>query len=269
MKQPYGIIPAMLSVFNKDGSVDVKGQKAYAEWLIKKGVHGLSPVGSTGEGAAMNDPERLQIIKATVEQAAGRVPVYAGIIHYSTKLAIDLAKGAMDAGCDGLMVLLPYYYKPTIPDAVDHLRAVSKAIKQPIMVYNNPWFAGFELSPALVKQLADEGVVNSIKAAHGDPMRVNYIKYLCGDKVSALYGHDYAPLEAFSVGGDGVVVRSAEYHPGFGGRAIQRRDEGQGSRQSAEDLEATSSPSPTTSCTSASATTRLRIGWQYSRKACA
>ncbi len=203
MKKPRGIIPAMLSVFNADGTVDIPGNKAYAEWLIGKGVHGLSPCGSTGEGAAMSDEERLQVIEATVRQANGRVPVYAGIIHYSTKLAIELAQAAMGAGADGLMVLLPYYYKPTIPDAVEHLRAVSKAIKQPIMVYNNPWFAGFELSPAIVKQLADEGVVHSIKAAHGDPMRVSYLKYLCGDKVSALYGHDYAPLEAFCVGGDG------------------------------------------------------------------
>lgn len=193
----------MLTVFNADGSIDIPGNKAYAEWLIKKGVHGLSPCGSTGEGAAMSDEERLQVIKATVEQAAGRVPVYTGIIHYSTRLAVELAKKAMEAGSDGLMVLLPYYYKPTIPDAVDFLRAVSKAIGQPIMVYNNPWFAGFELSPLLVKQLSDEGVVNSIKAAHGDSMRVDYTKYLCKDKVTVLYGHDYAPLEAFVVGGDG------------------------------------------------------------------
>ncbi|WP_319560453.1 dihydrodipicolinate synthase family protein [Marispirochaeta sp.] len=203
MYQPKGIIPAMLSVFNKDGSIDIQGQKAYVEWLIKKGVHGLSPVGSTGEGAAMNDEERLQVIKATVEQANGRVPVVAGVIHYSTMLGVDLAKSAIDAGADALMVLLPYYYKPTIPDALDYLRSVSKAVNMPLCVYNNPWFAGFELSPALVKQLADEGVVNSIKAAHGDPMRVNYIKYLCGEKVSTLYGHDYSPLEAFAVGGDG------------------------------------------------------------------
>ena len=203
MSQFRGICPAMLSIFNKDGSVDIAGQKAYAEWLIQKGVHGISPAGSTGEGAAMNDEERLTVIKAAVEQSNGRVPVIAGIIHYSTDLAVKLAKGAIDAGADGLMVLLPYYYSPTIPDALDHLRAVSKAVDIPLMVYNNPWFAGFELNPEQVKLLADEGVVNSIKAAHGDPMRVNYIKYLCGDKVSTLYGHDYSPLEAFCVGGDG------------------------------------------------------------------
>ena len=94
MKQARGIIPAMLSVFHDDGSVNLDGTRAYAEWLIRKGVHGLSPCGSTGEGAAMTDDERLQVIQATVAQADGRVPVYAGIIHYSTRLAVRLAVGS-------------------------------------------------------------------------------------------------------------------------------------------------------------------------------
>lgn len=203
MKVPYGIIPAMLSVFDDNGNVDVAGQKRFAEWLIKKGVHGLSPCGSTGEGAAMTDEERVKIVKATVEQANGRVPVFAGIIHYSEKLAVELARQYKDVGADGIMVLLPYYYKPVISSAMDYLRSLSKAWGGPIMVYNNPWFAGFELDPLQVKTLADEGVVNSIKAAHGDPMRCNYLKYMCGNKITALYGHDYSPLEAFVVGGDG------------------------------------------------------------------
>jgi 4-hydroxy-tetrahydrodipicolinate synthase len=203
MGKPRGIIPAMLSIFNNDGSVDIGGNKAFAEWLIERGVHGLAACGSTGEAAAMTDAERIQVVKATVEQAGGRVPVYAGIIHYSTKLAVDLAKASIDAGAEGLMVLLPYYYKPTIETAINYLRDISKAVSMPIMVYNNPWFAGYELNPEQIRDLAEEGVVNSVKAAHGDPMRVNYIKYICGDKVSVLYGHDYSPMEAFVVGGDG------------------------------------------------------------------
>jgi 4-hydroxy-tetrahydrodipicolinate synthase len=203
MKVPRGIIPAMLSIFDDQGNVDIPGQKSFTEWLIKKGVHGLAPCGSTGEGAAMTDEERVAVVKATVEQANGRIPVFPGIIHYSTKLASELARKYKDLGADGIMVLLPYYYKPTIPTALDYLRDISKVWGGPIMVYNNPWFAGFELDPEQIKLLADEGVVNAIKAAHGDPMRVNYIKYLCGDKVSCLYGHDYSPLEAFVVGGNG------------------------------------------------------------------
>ncbi len=201
--QPRGIYPAMLSIFDKEGNVDAGGQKAYAEWLIGKGVHGLAPCGSTGEGAALNDDERVAVVKATVEGAAGRVPVMGGIIGYSTKLACELARRYKDVGASGIMCLLPFYYQPNVNDAMDHLRAVSRAWGGPIMVYNNPWFAGYELNPAQVKTLADEGCVNSIKAAHGDPMRCDYIKYINGDKVSVLYGHDYSPLESFCVGADG------------------------------------------------------------------
>ena len=203
MTKPYGIIPAMVTAFNSDDSVDVGGTKAIAEWLIQQGVHGLAPAGSTSEGAAMNDAERVQVVRATVEQANGRVPVYAGIIHYSTTLAVRLAQECMDAGAAGLMLLVPFYYKPVLEDAFEHFRAVSKAIGKPLMVYNNPWFGGFELTPPQVKQLVDEGVVDSIKAAHGDPMRVSFLKYLCGDKLSAIYGHDYAAFESFVTGGDG------------------------------------------------------------------
>jgi 4-hydroxy-tetrahydrodipicolinate synthase len=203
MKIPKGIVPAMLTVFDDQGNFDVQKHKNWTEWLIGKGVHGLAPCGSTGEGAALSDEERVQVVKATIEQAKGRVPVFAGLIHYSTKLACELAKKYRDLGADGIMVLLPYYYKPVISSAFDYLRDVSKAWGGPIMVYNNPWFAGFELDPVQIKTLAEEGVVNAVKAAHGDPMRVNYIKYICGDKVSTLYGHDYSPLEAFVVGGDG------------------------------------------------------------------
>jgi 4-hydroxy-tetrahydrodipicolinate synthase len=203
MQYPKGIIPAMLTVFDDNGNFDPSGQKRFIDWLIAKGVHGISPVGSTGEGAAMSEEERIQVVKTTVEQVNGRVPVYAGVIHYSQKLASELVKKFKDLGVDGLMVLLPYYYKPTISSAMDYLRHISKVWGGPILVYNNPWFAGFELEPSQLKTLADEGVVNGAKLAHGDPMRVNYVKYLCGDKVSALYGHDYSPLEAFAVGGDG------------------------------------------------------------------
>jgi 4-hydroxy-tetrahydrodipicolinate synthase len=203
MKIPRGVIPAMLTIFDDSGNFDPSGQKRFIEWLISKGVHGLSPCGSTGEGAAMTDDEKVQVVKTTVEAANGRVPIYPGVIHYSEKLASELVRKYKDLGADGIMVLLPYYYKPTIPSAIDYLRNISKVWGAPIMVYNNPWFAGFELEPEQIKNLADEGVVNSIKAAHGDAMRVNYTKYLCGDKVSCLYGHDYSPLEAFAVGADG------------------------------------------------------------------
>ncbi len=202
-KGPRGIIPAMLTVFDDQGNLDLEGQKQFIEWLIGKGVHGISPVGSTGEGAALTEEERVQVVKTSVEAAAGRVPVYAGYIGYSTKIACETVKKYRDVGADGVMCLLPFYYKPNVEAAMNHLRAVSKAWGGPLMVYNNPWFAGYELTPAQVKILADEGAVNSVKAAHGDSMRCDYMKYINKDAVSVLYGHDYSPLEAFCVGADG------------------------------------------------------------------
>ena len=216
MKIPRGIVPAMLTIFDDNGNFDPSGQKSFTEWLIKKGVHGLAPCGSTGESPAMTDEERVLVAKTTVEAANGRVPVFPGVIHYSEKLAIELVLKYKDVGADGIMVLLPYYYKPTIPSAIDFLRNISKAWGGPIMVYNNPWFAGFELSPQQIKNLADEGVVNSIKAAHGDSMQVNYTKYLCGDKVSILYGHDYSPMESFAVGADGWLSGLPNLVPDLG-----------------------------------------------------
>lgn len=203
MTVPRGVIPAMLTVFNRDGSLDEAGTRAYAEWLILNGVHGLAPTGSTSEGPTLSPAEHRRVVEITVDQASGRVPVFAGVTTYAQATAIEVARGAVDVGATSLMVLLPFYYQPTIPSAMNFVRRVSEAVARPVMVYNNPWFTGIELSPAQIKELADEGVVNSIKAAHGDPMRVSYTKYLCGDKVSVLYGHDYAPLEAFAIGADG------------------------------------------------------------------
>lgn len=200
---PRGIIPAMITTFDKNDNLDLGAQKDLVEWFIGKGVHGLSPCGSTGEGAALTDEEKLQVVKATVEQVNGRIPVVAGYIGYSTKLACEQAKRYADVGADSILCLLPFYYKPNVNDAMNHIRAVAKAFGKPIMVYNNPWFAGYELSPEQIKQLNEEGAIDGLKAAHGDPMRCDYIKYICGDKVSVLYGHDYAPLEAFAVGADG------------------------------------------------------------------
>lgn len=203
MKVPKGIIPAMLTVFNADGTLDEKGTREYAEWLIESGVHGLAPSGSTGEAVAMTSRERTRVVEITVDQAAGRVPIYAGTGHYSTHITIELSRQAISSGAEGVMVILPYYYSPPVESAMNHLRKVAEAIERPILLYNNPWFAGYELLPVEVKKLVDEGVINSLKAAHGDPMRVNYLKYICGDKLSVLYGHDYAPMEGFFAGADG------------------------------------------------------------------
>ncbi len=213
MQTPKGVIPAMLTVFKDDGSLDEEGTRNHAEWLLQRGVHGLAPAGSTGEAVAMSPEERTRVVKAVLKQVDGRVPVYPGTGHYDTATTIRQSKEAIDAGAETVMIILPYYYSPTIDSTMIHLARVAKEIDRPFILYNNPWFAGFELSPEKIKVLLDDGVICGIKAAHGDPMRVNYLKYLCGDKLKVLYGHDYSPLEAFAVGADGWLSGMPNVYP--------------------------------------------------------
>ncbi|MDD3706463.1 MAG: dihydrodipicolinate synthase family protein [Clostridiaceae bacterium] len=203
MKKPYGIMPAALTVWNEDETFNEKGMEHYLKWLLDNGAHSISSCGSTGENIAMHMEEQKKIIEVTVKTIAGQVPVYVGTGRYTTSATIELSKYAESVGADGVMIILPYYLKPYKGAAMDHLRAVSKEINIPIMVYNNPWFAGYELNAKDIKQLVDEGVVNSVKSAHGDAARIHELKFECGDKLKVLYGHDYAGLEGIAAGADG------------------------------------------------------------------
>ena len=203
MSKIKGIIPAMITVFDDSEAIDEKGIRSHVNFLIENGVHGIAPVGSTGEFIAMTLEERKRVAEIVVDEARGRVPVYPGTGHYTTKLTIELSQHAQKLGAAGVMVILPYYMQPPKAEVMAHFRELARNISIPIIIYNNPWFAGFELSSWDIAQLVDEGVVASIKAAHGDPDRIHDLKFLCGDKLTALYGHDYCALEAFLAGADG------------------------------------------------------------------
>lgn len=206
MSKPKGIIPAVSTAYNKDGSVDDGKCRALGEWLIDRGVHGLTPNGTSAEPHGLSPDEHRRNVRSAVSASRGRVPVYSGIIAWSTKFAINMAKAAVDEGATSLMVMMPFSSKPSMAGVFDHLRAVSKAVDRPLILYNNPVEAGYELSPEEVKSLVDEGVLYGMKSAHGGAERVNYTKYLCGDKLSVLYGNDFSPLEAFAVGADGWLA---------------------------------------------------------------
>ncbi|HYF84056.1 MAG TPA: dihydrodipicolinate synthase family protein [Clostridia bacterium] len=203
MKNPYGIMPAALTIWNEDETFDEKGMERYLRWLLDNGAHSISACGSTGENITMLMEEQKRIIELTVKTVAGEVPVYVGTGRYTTSATIELSKYAEAVGADGVMVILPYYLKPYKEAAMNHYRALSEVINIPIMVYNNPWFAGYELNAKDVKQLVDEGVVSSIKSANGDPARVHELKFECGDKLKVFYGHDYAGFEGIAAGADG------------------------------------------------------------------
>ncbi|MEM3658554.1 MAG: dihydrodipicolinate synthase family protein [Candidatus Hadarchaeum sp.] len=201
-----GVIPPMITVFQKDETIDERRTRDHVNFLIKNGVHAIAPGGSTGEFIALDIEERKRLIELVIDEVNGRVPVYPGTAHYSTRRTIELSKFAERVGAQGVMVIPPYYLNPPKHDAINHFRALREAINIPIILYNNVWFAGYEFTPWEIAQLVEEGVLQGVKEAHGDPWKVHTLKHLCGDKLMVYYGHDVNGLEALLCGADGWLT---------------------------------------------------------------
>ena len=203
MNKVAGLMPACMTIWNDDQSYSKPKMEKYLRWLIDNGAQNLSICGSTGENIAMNMDDQKEIIAHVLSFIDGEVPVYCGTGLYPTLHTVGLSKFAEEHGASGVMVILPYYLAPHKKAVLNHFRELHQNIDIPIMVYNNPWFTGYELTPTEVKTLFDEGVVSSIKAAHGDANRVHELKFHCGDDLSVFYGHDYAAMEGLLAGADG------------------------------------------------------------------
>jgi 4-hydroxy-tetrahydrodipicolinate synthase len=203
MKKAYGIFPPMFTVWKSDETFDQKATERYVTWLLDNGAQSIVACGSTGENTAMFLDEQKKVIEFAVKFIAGQVPVYGGTGKYSTLETIELSKHAEAVGADGVMIILPYYFKPYNEAAMNHYRAVKKEISIPIVCYNNPQFAGYELTASEIKELVDEGVIDAVKAAHGDAARVSDLINACGDKLTVFYGHDYAALQGYAAGAQG------------------------------------------------------------------
>ncbi len=203
MKKPYGIMPPMFTVWGTDERYDKKASERYITWLIDSGIQSIVPCGSTGENTALMLNEQKEVIDHVAKFVGGQIPVYAGSGKYSTVETLELSVAAKESGVDGLMVILPYYFKPYKEAAMNHIREVGKVTGLPIILYNNPWFAGYELTARETKTLKDEGILVGVKAAHGDASRVSDMRSICGDDFIVFYGHDYAALQGLAAGADG------------------------------------------------------------------
>lgn len=214
-KLAHGIMPASMTIWKSDETYNEKEQEKYLQWLIDNGSNGLSIAGSTGENQAMSHDEQKYIIEHVLSFINGAVPVYPGTGKYSTKETLELSLFAQDKGATGVMILLPFYFNPPKRAALAHFREIRKHLDIDIMIYNNPWFAGYEFNAAEVKELVEDGTISTIKAAHGDVNRIHELKYECGDKLGVFYGHDYAPMEAFFAKADGWLSGLPAVFPKF------------------------------------------------------
>lgn len=203
----------MVTPFKKDGSLDEEALRQNIDWYIEQGAPGVICTWSTGEFETLSDDEFKRVIKVTVDQVNGRVPVIAGTSATSTWKAKELSKLAEDSGVDGVMVVPPYYYYPKEDEIIEHYREVAGAINIPIMVYNNPWTSKVDMKPPLIAELAEIDNVGYVKESSGDIRRVEQIIRLTGEKLIVFCGSDTLPFESFVLGAQGWVSVVANIIP--------------------------------------------------------
>jgi len=208
----YGSNVALVTPFKK-GRVDTDAFQRLVEWHVQSGTHGLIPCGTTGETPTLSEAEHKSLIRACVEAADGRVPVIAGAGSNSTAKAVDLARFAEKSGADGILVVTPYYNKPTQEGMYQHYKAINDAAGLPIILYNVPGRTGVEISIETIIRLAKLKNVAGIKDASVDLTRPLQLRVALGDDFIQLSGEDGTVAAYLAQGGHGCISVTANVAP--------------------------------------------------------
>lgn len=209
-----GTHTALVTPF-RDGRVDHDGLRRLVEAQVAGGVDGIVPVGTTGESPTLSHDEHREVIRAAVETAAGRVKVIGGTGSNSTEEAVGLTRDAEAAGADGVLVVAPYYNKPSPEGLYRHFREVARATGLPVVLYSIPGRCGIEIGVPVVERLAaDCANIVAIKEAGGSVERVSQLRQVLPDSFEILSGDDSLTLPFMSVGAVGVISVASNVAPG-------------------------------------------------------
>lgn len=208
----HGSIPALITPF-RNGIVDERAFQALVERQIAEGSHGLVPCGTTGESATLELKEHVRVVELCVEAAAGRVPVIAGAGSNSTAHAVDLAARAKAARADAVLVVSPYYNKPSQEGLYQHFKAINDAVDIPIYVYNIPGRCIVDISVETMGRIAALKNVAGLKDATGDLGRIARQRAACGPAFIQLSGEDPTALGYNAHGGRGCISVTANVAP--------------------------------------------------------
>ncbi len=207
-----GSFTALVTPF-KNGSVDEKAFRDLVEWQIGEGTNGLVPVGTTGESPTLSHEEHKDVVEWCIDQARGRVPVIAGAGSNSTREAIELAQHAEKAGADAVLVVTPYYNKPTQEGLYQHFKAINDAIGIPIIIYNIPARSVIDMSVDTMKRLFDLKNIAGVKDATANVVRVSQQRGALGEDFNQLSGEDATALGFMAHGGHGCISVTSNVAP--------------------------------------------------------
>lgn len=208
----YGSIPALVTPFSAN-CVDEDSLRAFVDWQIAEGSNGLVPCGTTGESATLSRDEHRHVIATTVEVANGRVPVIAGCGSYSTAAAIDMVRAAADVGADAVLVVVPYYNKPSQAGQAAHFLAIAEASPLPIIVYNVPSRTVADISVETLAEVTKHPKIVGVKDATGNLARATAQRLACGEDFCQLSGNDDMALGFNAMGGVGCISVTANVAP--------------------------------------------------------
>ena len=203
---------ALLTPF-KDNKVDFESYRKLIDFQIENGTHGLVPVGTTGESPTLSHDEHKKLVEVCIEQSNGRVPVIAGAGSNSTSEAVDFVKHGCDAGADGLLVVTPYYNKPTQSGLIAHYKELIKNSSKPIIIYDIPGRSVIQMTDNTMAELAKSDIIVGVKDATADLARPTRLQNTIGDDFIQLSGEDGTALAYLAAGGHGCISVTANIAP--------------------------------------------------------
>jgi len=207
-----GSFTALVTPF-KNGAVDEKAFRALVEWQISEGTNGLVPVGTTGESPTLSHDEHKQVVEWCIDEARGRVPVIAGAGSNSTAEAIDLSRHAEKAGAAAVLIVTPYYNKPTQEGLYQHFKAINDAIGIPIIIYNIPARSVIDMSVDTMARLFELKNIAGVKDATANVVRVSQQRAKCGPDFNQMSGEDGSILGFMAHGGHGCISVTSNVAP--------------------------------------------------------
>jgi 4-hydroxy-tetrahydrodipicolinate synthase len=205
----HGVFPYLVSPIDSDGRIRRNVLARLCDDLIVSGVHGLTPLGSTGEFAYLNNAQRLAVVETTIEAAKGRVPVVAGVASTSTLDAVAQAKAYQKCGADGILAILEAYFPLADAQVESYFRSLADAVDIPVVIYTNPQFQRSDLSLDCIARLSSHPRIQYIKDASTNTGRLLSIMNRCGDSIRVFSASAHIPAAVMLIGGVGWMAGPA------------------------------------------------------------
>ena len=202
---PAGIVASSVTPFSGEGEIDLQLLKPHIDWLIAEGANGLSPLGSSGEFCALEIEDRKRVLEKVIELNDGRVALWAGTHHYSTRSTIELSKHAEASGADALLIVPPYYMAPTADQTMDHYRRIADAVDLPIILYHNIPLTCVDLKTDQLLSLFQEGAIAAVKMSNPEPDRICELLQESDGTLRVYCGIDSVAFEGLCHGAHGWI----------------------------------------------------------------